>query len=110
MMTNDMGSVLQQALATRGGAAPEPTQVSNMEVGGQPVEQESFQPEEIAEQLEAVKTMMETTDDPGMLQQLKDVAEALTLALESASAAVPQQIQTGPDPSMGMPPAEGQGW
>lgn len=109
MMTNDMGSVLQQALMSRQGATAEP-QVSGMEVGGMPVEQESFQPEEIAEQLEAVKQMMETTDDPGMLQQLKGVAEALTLALESASAAVPQQVQTAPDPSMGMPPTQGGGW
>ena len=111
MMTSSMGDVLQQALMgqTQQGPAPapgqgDPTSMATMaptmeENFGQNVV--DFQPEEIAQQLQAVEQEMQTTEDPTMLAQLAEVRDQLRLALEGLSAALPGQVESSPDLGMG---------
>lgn len=106
MMNQDMGGILQQALQSKGQPTTmetvEPTQMEVME----PVQEESFMPEEIAQQLEAVKALMEQSQDPTELRQLQTVAEQLALALEAANSFLPSQVEDSPDPTMGQQPLD----
>lgn len=113
-MTQNMGDVLQQALvgqtqSPQAGMGQDPTTTQTMaptmeENFGQTVE--DFQPEEIAEQLQAVEAQMEVTEDPNMLQQLAEVRDQLRLALEGLSAALPGQVESSPDPTWGQIPQQ----